>query len=265
MAVLSEQMARLREFHYEAREKLDQLSNDISVLVEAIKISSTTVGTAEVTANDLSGSNDSEFSEESIRSRRIYHEDFESVFGIRATHKVEEDPAITAILDAHDIRNDETYLTNPTDSERLAATLGPYIDQGFENDRRFFVRWVDAAKGYGLFAQVPVTKNQVVGIYTGQLFNSSISDYQWAYQSNGLKDPNGNTMDLGVDGRYAGNWLRFVNHNEDPNTDPVFVPYKNRWWILYVTNRLVRAGEEVTVSYGSAYWETRENVQRVQE
>ncbi|KAJ3084814.1 hypothetical protein HK102_000541 [Quaeritorhiza haematococci] len=201
-----------------------------------------------------------EYTPERVTSRKIYHEDFPKVFGIRLLHEVEEDPELTKYLDSWDVRRDSTYSYDPEEAERLGATLGRYIDQGFADDRRFYVRWADAKRGYGLFADVPVTKNQVVGVYTGQLLNSSISDYQWQYQTYDLKDSNGNTLNLGVDGRYAGNWLRFVNHADKPNTDAVFVPYRNRWWILYVSNRIIHAGEEVTVSYGNAYWETREKV-----
>lgn len=64
-------------------------------------------------------------------------------------------------------------------------------------------------------------------------------------------------MDLSIDARIFGNFQRFVNHADDPNTESVAVPYKNRWHRVYVALKNIEANEEVTVSYGSNYWSSR--------
>ena len=57
-------------------------------------------------------------------------------------------------------------------------------------------------------------------------------------------------MDISIDSRVYGNFLRFVNHDDDPNTKSIAVPYKNRWHRVYVAIKNIKVGEEVTVSYG---------------
>ncbi|KAI8591758.1 hypothetical protein BDZ88DRAFT_409593 [Geranomyces variabilis] len=64
-------------------------------------------------------------------------------------------------------------------------------------------------------------------------------------------------MSLGIDAQVVGNIGRFVNHDESPNSDSVYVPWRNTWRVLYVSVRDIWPGEEVTVSYGANYWETR--------
>jgi hypothetical protein len=35
--------------------------------------------------------------------------------------------------------------------------------------------------------------------------------------------------------------------------------WNNLWHVLYVTNRAIKPGEELTVSYGSGYWSGRQH------
>jgi SET domain-containing protein len=46
------------------------------------------------------------------------------------------------------------------------------------------------------------------------------------------------------------NQLGFINHNDDPSTEALEVPWKNRWHRIYVATRDIPEGEELTVSYG---------------
>ena len=62
-----------------------------------------------------------------------------------------------------------------------------------------------------------------------------------------------------LDGRLEGNMLRFVNDygNNQNNCFAEIIPYRNRWALLYITNRLIEPGEEISINYGDIYWNDR--------
>ncbi|KAJ3115670.1 hypothetical protein HDU96_000218 [Phlyctochytrium bullatum] len=195
--------------------------------------------------------------------RHFYHSDFESYFGLKYLPKVEVDPIIAKFVNAHDIRTDDLYTQDPLSSDRWAQNLGWFFENPIEDDRRFYVRFISKDKGYGMFSAIDIGPGVIVGVYTGVLTNNSISDYMWSYPSQ-IKDENGQVLNLGIDSRFKGNWERFVNHDDNPNTEVIYMPYNNLWHVVYITTAFIRRGEEVTVSYGSAYWETRQHIPKVE-
>ncbi|KAJ1565922.1 hypothetical protein HK405_011328, partial [Cladochytrium tenue] len=86
----------------------------------------------------------------------------------------------------------------------------------------------------------------------------TVSDYSWRSPAVVLNET-GEPMKLGIDSHYRGNMARFVNDVADPNCEAVFFPYRELWRVVYVSMRPISAGEEVTVSYGPKYWESRPN------
>jgi SET domain-containing protein len=77
----------------------------------------------------------------------------------------------------------------------------------------------------------------------------------WDYPS---RDFFGNRIDLGLDARLKGNYLRFVNHDGDNcNAKAEDIPFNNAWFVYYIAKRDILPGEEITVSYGSDYFATR--------
>ncbi|KAI8814874.1 hypothetical protein BJ742DRAFT_864834 [Cladochytrium replicatum] len=187
---------------------------------------------------------------------RIFtHDDFESYFGLSVLHTVQVDPLIAAYVEQHDTSKDEKE--DSPDDQNLAQHWAHIFDRGLPHDKRFYIKYVGPEKGYGLFAAVNVTPKSVVALYSGLITNNSVSDYQWEYPSKVL-GPDGEDLNLGIDSRYVGNWARFVNHSDDPNCDSVYVLYKSLWHVVYLSTRTIRKGEEVTVSYGNAYWESRD-------
>ncbi|KAI8851726.1 hypothetical protein BC829DRAFT_386685 [Chytridium lagenaria] len=152
--------------------------------------------------------------------RSFSQDDFETHFGIYPLQSQMVDPAIAAFLDAHDITNDEMYQK---------SVLSMFLEKGFKDDKRFKIKWISPEKGYGVFAAVNIGATNIVGEYVGVVTNNTISDYIWNYPSE-IKDEEGRIFPLGIDSRFAGNFAR-----------------------------LIRAGEEITVSYGDEYWTSRAN------
>ncbi|KAI9339215.1 hypothetical protein DFJ73DRAFT_961957 [Zopfochytrium polystomum] len=186
----------------------------------------------------------------------FFHAHFSTHFGISVVHTTVIDPVVLPFLIGHDIFQDEKYTDDPDTADEWRQRIGWVLDDGLPDDKRFEIKWVSKEKGYGVFAKVHIAKGSIIGIYSGVLTNASNSDYMWTYPSV-VRDENGNELSLGIDAQYRGNFARFVNHDGDPNCDSVYVPYSGIWHVVYVAERPIARGEEVTVSYGSGYWENR--------
>ncbi|KAI9359929.1 hypothetical protein DFJ73DRAFT_957288 [Zopfochytrium polystomum] len=176
-------------------------------------------------------------------SRSYFHDDFPTHFGLSVLHTTHVDPAVAQYLSEHDLREDDKYAEDPDVAEEWRRRIGWALEEGFPFDQRFEVRWVSREVGYGVFAKMHVAKGSIVGVFGSVVTSTENSDYMWTYPSE-ILDEDGNAMPLGFDAQYRGNFLRFVNHREEPNTEVV----------------LIEAGEEVTVNYGADYWENRPGV-----
>ncbi|KAI9359925.1 hypothetical protein DFJ73DRAFT_900326 [Zopfochytrium polystomum] len=179
-----------------------------------------------------------------------FHDDFPTHFGLSVLHTTHVDSSVAEYLKAHDIKQDERYTENPKVADEWRRRIGWVFEDGFPDEQRFEVRWVSKEIGYGVFAKMPVAKGSIVGVFGSVITNSDNSDYMWTYPSE-ILDADGNVISLGFDAQYRGNFLRFVNHADEPNTEVVYVPYDGIWQIVYMAVRLIEAGEELTVDYGS--------------
>lgn len=71
-------------------------------------------------------------------------------------------------------RNDKIYY------DKNSRLYGPYIEQGGENDRRFYCQYAGKEKGYGIYADLDIQKGTVIGVYTGIITNETANkDYAW--------------------------------------------------------------------------------------
>ncbi|KAI9363474.1 hypothetical protein DFJ73DRAFT_811326 [Zopfochytrium polystomum] len=185
------------------------------------------------------------------------HSEFRRYLAIDVIHTTEIEPSIAPLVLAHDVYKDDIYAADNVGYDRWKQQLAWVLDGGLADDDRFHVRWISKHKGYGVFANVNIGKSMPVAVYTGVITNGSISDYMWTYPSVIIDPATNEPLNLGIDAKSRGNWARFINHEDVPNCDPVHIPYKNIWHVVYVSNRIIEAGEEVTVSYGEAYWLSR--------
>ncbi|KAI9359927.1 hypothetical protein DFJ73DRAFT_757410 [Zopfochytrium polystomum] len=156
-----------------------------------------------------------------------FHDDFPTHFGLSVLHTTHIDPSVAEYLEAHDIKQDERYKENPEVADEWRRRIG----------WRFEVRWVSKEVGYGVFAKMHVAKGSIVGVFGSVITNSENSDYMWTYPSE-ILDADGNVISLGFDAQYRGNFLRFVNHADEANTEVVVRAVRRIWQIVYMAVRL---------------------------
>jgi len=128
-------------------------------------------------------------------------------------------------------------------------------------DESVYVRWVSEAVGYGCFANKRFEPLEPVGVYTGLISNvTENTDYAWEYNPAAMmKTSDGEVLILSVDGLTVGNSMRFVNHDSGDyqNVDQHYVPIGGIWYVLYMANQVIEPHQQLFVSYGPAYWESR--------
>lgn len=117
------------------------------------------------------------------------------------------------------------------------------------------------SKGCGLFALKDIREGTFVGIYTGSIKEQQEmiaydesgfdTDYAWDYPD----EIDGHPL-LEVDAKYYGNEMRFSNHDRNPNLRVEHTIVDNLWYIFFVADRDIKKDEEMTISYGEAYWDT---------
>lgn len=110
------------------------------------------------------------------------------------------------------------------------------------------VRIGDTPHGRGVFATAPIAEGETIEVCPVLAIDSA--------DSNGVLADY--VVDLGDDSEGSGLMLGYgslYNHSEDPNAEYVWVAddaYE------FVALRDIAAGEEVTITYGADWWETRE-------
>ena len=162
----------------------------------------------------------------------------------------------TQQLDGLDIKRDLPYLKDPKKYEKYAQKYSSQVKAGYTAP--ISLRFISTKVGYGVFAEAPIHKGELVGEYTGIIKDKAFvndTTFSWVYPSK--KNSHGEPIEVSLDSKYEGNEMRYVNHANKPNTDKIDVPIDGRWYAAYVANQDIPAGKQITVSYGKGYWETR--------
>lgn len=120
------------------------------------------------------------------------------------------------------------------------------------------IKWVDYNMGYGAFADQDMDKGIYIGEYTGlvrqlDLVHPSLNAYCFHYPTRFWS-----WNYYVVDSKSEGNELRFVNHSDKPNLQPICICDRGILHLALITNREVKEGEELTFNYGTDYWKRRE-------
>lgn len=195
-------------------------------------------------------------------SRNLPHAKSEKFVGREGIKRLCEQYLNVRYLDQPEIH--EPSIKNKTAADLSDPSLYAASDELLKKIRSshlagIYVQFINEHIGYGLFAHSTIKKGELIGEYTGEVKNSNdVSDTTWAwrYPSYAYKDE-AHVPDISVDGRLAGNGMRFANHSDEPNTITQRVFADGFLRILYVATKDIGPNEQITVSYGSAYWKTR--------
>lgn len=140
-------------------------------------------------------------------------------------------------------------LSNKYKQDVLACRLAP-----------MYLKFISSDVGHGIFASRPIEKGDFIGVYTGELRPVRYGqpgkpedvDYAWYYAVNSSDGKR-----LIIDGKYQGNELRFINHDNNPNTRRIDVIVDGVFYICYVAQRYIPQDAQLTVHYGDSYWKSR--------
>ena len=110
--------------------------------------------------------------------------------------------------------------------------------------------------GLGIFARESFGRGDFIGEYTGAIVpnyeDPEIRGYKWVYQPHPNFSPK---IALKLEGQYAGNHTRFINHSDTPNATPQWISHNGAWRIIITANREIKPGEQIYIFYGASYWE----------
>lgn len=151
------------------------------------------------------------------------------------------------------VKKTERYLFNPAHYDQLELKYGKQIAQGYMAP--VLIKFINDKIGYGVFAQADLNVNDLVGEYTGIVIPlNTIKDtkYTWDYLSG--QDQQGNKFNISLDAGTAGNEMRYVNHDYQPNTVMQYVPQGGLWHVVYVVIKPIKKGEQILTDYGRRYW-----------
>lgn len=122
------------------------------------------------------------------------------------------------------------------------------------------IQWIDETLGYGLFAAEDLPANTYIGEFTGLVrrlsrrhsnqnaycFHYPTRFWSWNYTI--------------VDALMHGNETRFINHSDTPNLHPLCLCERNLLHLVFITNRPIHAGEQLTYDYGKDFWQHRKKI-----
>lgn len=159
---------------------------------------------------------------------------------------------------ALDAKDSDYYYDNKEEFDNLAEVFGNCIRK--REIASVYIGKTES-KGFGLFAREDIPENTFIGIYTGSIKeqqemvaydeNGFDTDYAWDYPD----EIDGHPI-LEVDAKYYGNEMRFSNHDRCPNLRVEHTIIDNLWYIFFVSDSDIKKDEELTISYGEAYWDT---------
>ncbi|HEY2810364.1 MAG TPA: SET domain-containing protein-lysine N-methyltransferase [Rhabdochlamydiaceae bacterium] len=124
------------------------------------------------------------------------------------------------------------------------------------------IAWVDAAIGYGVWANDDIPPFTFVGEYTGSLRRpylfKDLSNYYcfnyyitMSYWERNIRQP------YLIDAQRSGNFTRYINHSYKPNLETASIYYQGMLHIVFYAKELIRKGAQLCYDYGPIYWEKR--------
>lgn len=123
-----------------------------------------------------------------------------------------------------------------------------------------YIKWIDSILEYGLFAATDLPQGTLVGEYTGcvrRLYrtHSDANVYCFHYPTRFCS-----FKYFAVDAMLQGNYSRFINHSSTPNLQPRWLLDRGLLHLVFIANRQIAKGTELTFDYGPDYWIRRKKI-----
>ncbi|MBS0629086.1 MAG: SET domain-containing protein-lysine N-methyltransferase [Verrucomicrobia bacterium] len=119
------------------------------------------------------------------------------------------------------------------------------------------VRWINDQMGYGVFAQSDIAAGAFIGEYTGTVrrrkwLSDKRNDYCFEYTiGDWVYNP------FIIDAMGQGNFTRFINHSDTPNLEPLSVYADGVMHIVFVAQKPIQKGCQLSYHYGDHFWKKR--------
>jgi len=152
------------------------------------------------------------------------------------------------------------FKTNKEEFKDLSRKYGDHIENCLMAP--LYIKKVDDAIGYGVFAAEDICKDDFIGEYAGVVqiadklgdTDEDISGYETDYTWYYLDEIKGGPA-LEINGRLEGNETRFINHSFDSNVDVEHTLHKGQWVIFFKAERDILKDAQLLIRYGEKYWE----------
>ena len=196
--------------------------------------------------------------------KKIYKDDIETTLGIPYLPSLK---LVATELKKHDITTDAEYTADPVLNTKLETKYGELIDQSYTAP--IYIKWVNKMVEYGVFADAPIARGEMVCEYTGILCRDDVDNencYIWDYPTIAYEDvPNKKRrkkIKYCIDAEKQGNFARSINHTirKYQNVGVVIVPRKNLWHVIYIAQKDIKKGQQLLTYYGTQYWRDRQIV-----
>ncbi|NGX38836.1 MAG: hypothetical protein KR126chlam1_00151 [Chlamydiae bacterium] len=121
--------------------------------------------------------------------------------------------------------------------------------------KRVEIRYISKKVGHGVFAKENIAPYSILNHYAGIIRPDKEID-----PDNDSAFTFSDFPKFTIDGKSAGNWVRFMNHSpeRDPKTNVVPWEHYSKWGpriIFTACHRGIKKGAQLLYSYGETYWE----------
>jgi hypothetical protein len=141
----------------------------------------------------------------------------------------------------------------------LGVQYRKQLSKGYTADT--VIKWIDEQLGYGLFAVRDIPEGAFIGEYTGRVrrlfrrhpdpnaycFHYPTRFWSWNY--------------FVVDSLKEGNALRFINHSDQPNLQPMCLLDRGLLHQVFFAKRKIKRDTQLTFDYGHDYWIRRKKIE----
>lgn len=124
------------------------------------------------------------------------------------------------------------------------------------------VRWINDELGYGVFAESDIPEGTFIGEYTGHVrrlyrrhpdhnaycFRYPTKLWSWHY--------------FIIDAMKESNLLRFINHSDRPNLQPLCAVDRGLLHQIFISNQPIHKDAQLTFDYGQDYWIRRHKIRQ---